>query len=592
MPNLKNIPVLRLLVGAVQGLLLFLLYQAYEHDLWPATEPYVFLPLALLSFFLPLILSVGLGNIQARSLAKWLGFVAVVVVVLAVYRIDVYVGGPAKAFNAYRDIVDEIFAPLFAVLCAGIFIGHTLIVAAEAEKKFIAAYRGYFDYAWKHGVQVVSAAGFTAIFWVLLYLGAELFKIIKIDLLYRLIQQPWFAIPATTLVVAAAFHMTDVRPGIVAGIRTLALTLLAWLLPIMTVIVAVFLVVLPFEGFDLLWGTSSATALLLAVSAVLIVLINAVYQDGFPEKVISKALTYTAYLGAIMLTPLFFLGTYGLTLRVIEYGWTQTRMIAAACLAVAGGYAFGYALALWKDRSSFVERSNIAMAFAIPAILLVLFSPIADPARISVASQLARLQAGSISVDKFDVAYFRFEAGRYGIEALEGLKANKNPELVTRIDDAFATPWAMRYQFQQQQAVISVENIALLPEGKNLPQSFIEQKWTGARPGTASHDLPECMLDPAQRCKALLADLDGDGVEEVVLLPETDNRPVIVFKLMPNTVWEVVGTLSSRLACSDTQAELLAGKWALAAPKWRDIEIADRRFRFSPTRDDVDTNCP
>jgi len=73
---------------------------------------------------------------------------------------------------------------------------------------------------------------------LLLWLGAELFDLIGIDFFTRLLEHKWFAIPATSLAVAAAVHVTDVRAGLVRGARTLLLVLLSWLLPLMAIIVA------------------------------------------------------------------------------------------------------------------------------------------------------------------------------------------------------------------------------------------------------------------------------------------------------------------------------------------------------------------
>ena len=75
-------------------------------------------------------------------------------------------------------------------------------------------------------MQGALAAAFTGAFWGLLWLGAGLFDLINIDFFIELLQERWFAIPATTLAVSAAAHVTDVRAGIVRGIRTLGLSLL------------------------------------------------------------------------------------------------------------------------------------------------------------------------------------------------------------------------------------------------------------------------------------------------------------------------------------------------------------------------------
>ncbi|MFY0057026.1 hypothetical protein ABTP94_18390, partial [Acinetobacter baumannii] len=89
-----------------------------------------------------------------------------------------------------------------------------------------------FDVAWKAGVQLALSLGFTLAFWLLLQLGAALFHVIGVKALSSLIGEAWFAIPVTCLAFALAVQLTDVRDGLIRGVRTVALMLLSWLLPV------------------------------------------------------------------------------------------------------------------------------------------------------------------------------------------------------------------------------------------------------------------------------------------------------------------------------------------------------------------------
>ena len=123
-------------------------------------------------------------------------------------------------------------------------------MAGAVDRRLIARYPTYFDVSWKYGVQIVLVGLFTGAFWLLLWLGAALFALIKIDFLSTLLQKPWFSVPATTLAFAAAIHVTDVRVGIVRGARTLSCNLLSWLLPLMVLIAVGFVATLPFTGLE------------------------------------------------------------------------------------------------------------------------------------------------------------------------------------------------------------------------------------------------------------------------------------------------------------------------------------------------------
>src|SRR5262249_55112898 len=184
-------------------------------------------------------------------------------------------------------------------------------------------------------------------------------------------------IPATPFVAACALHLTDARAGFVEGARTLALALLSWLLPVMTLFAIAFVLALPFTGLEPLWSTRRATAILLVAAAALVILINAAYQDGRYDS--PAPLRYASRAAALMLVPLVGLAAYGLSLRVTQYGWTTERVNAAACIVVASCYALGYAATAlgWRRRLAGIEATNIATALVVLAVLLALFTPVA-----------------------------------------------------------------------------------------------------------------------------------------------------------------------------------------------------------------------
>jgi hypothetical protein len=198
------------------------------------------------------------------------------------------------------------------------------------------------------------------------------------------------------------------------------LTLLSWLLPVMTLFAVLFVLALPVVGLEPLWATRRATGILLASVAALVFLINAAYQDGKPQTPIASLLRQSRWLAAIVIVPLAVLAGYGVLLRVEQYGWTPERVIAAACVTVAACYATGYALAAIVSRLALrqLELTNVLTACVIIAVLLALLSPIADPARISVIDQINRLNSGRTAPDKFDFAFLPDAMARRRCSAL------------------------------------------------------------------------------------------------------------------------------------------------------------------------------
>jgi uncharacterized protein DUF4153 len=232
--------------------------------------------------------------------------------------------------------------------------------------------------------------------------------------------------------------LTDVRANLARGARVLLLTLLSWLLPVMTVIAVGFLMALPFSGLEALWSTQRATGILLGAAAALIFLINGTYQDGGSEHPAAAIVRYSGTVAAFALVPITALSAYGLALRVGQYGWTPDRIIGLACIATTTCYAVGYASAAARRGAwlKLIEITNVVTACVILAMLLALLTPIADPARLSVADQVARLESGKIPPGQFDFNFLRFQSGRYGEQTLERLKSKQDGPNAAEISQA------------------------------------------------------------------------------------------------------------------------------------------------------------
>lgn len=409
-------------------------------------------------------------------------------------------------------------------------------------------------------------------------LGAELFRLIKIEFLTELIKRPWFSIPITTLVFASAIHVTDVRADLVRGARTLSLTLLSWLLPVLTLLTVAFLSALPFTGLEPLWSTRSATFILLTAAVALVFLINDAYQDGGPERQVGAVVRYSGTIAAFTLVPLVTLAAYGLSLRVDQYGWTPDRIIVLACIVVAACCALGYALAsiLRGPWLRSIEPTNILATLVVLAALLALTTPIADPARLSVADQVARLESGKTSVDQFDFAFLRFESGRYGEQALERLKTKRDgpAQKANEVLDWRHRGGQDRHRIAPVATPSSrVANITVLsPSRQPLPDGFAQKNWT------RSFLLPPC-LNADAKCEAILVDLDGDGAPEILLFT-VPTGVAAAFKLAADGNWRFLGSVTNA-HCAGVRDALRAGKFETAEPLLKELEVAGQRVRIN-----------
>ena len=561
----RRATIVRLATGLAQGLLLYGLYRADKFSVWPATQREVYGALLLMFLFTPFVVQAGVSALRWRTLAAWKAVAAIVAAGLGAY--GVWSGDPAAKG------VDALGPQTFFAVAALIFIGHHLVQPADLERRRIAAYPTYFDVTWKHGVQGALSVGFTGAFWLLLFLAAALFKLIGVEAIDKLIKHEAFAFPATAVMFAAAVQLTDVRANLVRGVRTVALTLLSWLLPLMALIAAAFLATLPFTGLEPLWKTRSATAILLVADAFLILLANAAYQDGTERAAV--VLKWAARLAGLLLVPITGLAAYGLSLRIGQYGLSPDRIIAAACVLVAAGYALGYAVAAVRPGAwmKTLETTNIAMAFGVIAVLLALCTPVADPRRLSVEDQVARLGSGKVKADQFDYQFLRFDAGRYGKDALNRLKVRRDQKIAGPAKAALAMT-ERNYAARPTPRPLQAPRLIFHPKGVTPPAGF----------ATARGFAGDCLSGDIV-CDARLLDLTSDGQVEVLV---TRGWEIEVYGPGEGGAWRRLGAFQPQCGSVDARAVLQDGGLALVSPPIGDLVGPMGSMHFVP---DAST-CP
>lgn len=585
----------RLGIGLLQGCALYFLYHAASSQTWPATDSQLFAPLLLVSFFIPVLMMSALGHLANKAWWRWMLVATLIAASLAYYDTWRIVGAPAADYGpgvpkaAYPSHLLWLFG------AGGFYIAHALVLASAADRKRIASYTSYFDSAWKLLIQIQFSALFVGAFWAVLGLGAALFKLIQLTFFMDLLKEPWFAIPVTVFAFACALHLTDMRPAIVHGIRNLLLVLLSWILPVAVLIIGGFLLSLPFTGMAPLWATKHAGALLLSASALLVILINTAFQNGAVADQVARVLRISARLACVLLLPLVGIASYALGLRVGDYGWTTDRIIAACCLLVASCYALGYAWAAsrrsaWLDA---VASVNIATAFVILAVLLALFSPVLDPARISVADQLARLEGGQQSAAKFDFDYLKFEGKRYGAQALERLKTSAQGQDSALIQIRAAQSLAKQSARERTEVRPTFAdlraNLKVWPKDKQIPDTFVTQDWgKEANPWR----LPGCFKKRTVLCDVYLIEPEADNKDLLLVVGQDSDSGSALFMQTPDTRWHLAAVLPYDFArCALFREKLQAGEFSLVPPTQKDLLIAGRRVRFTPV-DDPGANCP
>jgi hypothetical protein len=479
--------------------------------------------------------------------------------------------------------------PLVWGISAGLtllfFIGISLLVAGDQDRRLIASYTTYHEVFWRHVKQFVVAAVFVGLFWGILWLGSALFNLIGIDVFFRTLVKPGFWIPATCVATAAALHLGDSRTGVLRALRSRAPDVLAWLLPVLVVITAGFLCTLLFTGLQPLWRTKIASSLLLTSALALVLLINVHFQDGGQDTNRTFVLRGSRMIAALLLGPLVVLAAGALSQRIGQYGLTPSRVVGAAIVVVIGCYALGYTIAALRSGPELrdLPATNIVASLVILAAVIALGSPLADPARLSVNDQVARLESGKVAPDKFDYAFLAKRSASYGTAALQRLKGRTDGPNARQIAEKAAqalnpaspsTPYTVSQPPKPATVETRIANIKpLRPDGDQVPAAFYEEDWNSLK--NKPH-MPSCLTNAEMRCEALLIDLTGDGKAEILLIHAGSQGTV--FAQGADGKWAYAGYTG--LVCSNIVKALRAGDFETVPTDFKDIEANGMRLHI------------
>lgn len=592
---------LRLAIGLGQGGALTLLYHAAAHNAWPATIPTLFAACLLSVLCVPVLAISGLGHVRWLRLSLWLGLATLLSAGLgwhAMARLAAPVSAHAGLSLGWWDLTPS--GPLLWMAAFGFFMAQSWLLGAATSSSSagplwrLPPYAACFEAAWKLALQVLLALLFVGILWLILWLGAELFLLLGLKGVRNLLEKPWFYMAVTASAFSLTLHVTDVRPAITASLRNLLLGLMSWLLPLAVVLVGGFLLMLPLTGLTPLWATKYAGSALLMAVLVLVVLANTVFQDGSAQQAQAAPLRWALRAACLLLLPITALAGAALLLRVQQYGWTAARISAGAMLIVAGVYALGY---LWAALSrphlaSRLAATNLGAALLTLALLLALSTPLADPARLAVQHQLARLAAGAVTAQAFDYDYLRFQGERYGAAALGRLSRATGPDaqiLQAGAREALRKPAPWSEGGPLPSDAERQANLRLWPPSATVPAGFLAQDWQAL---ARQQPVPPCLTTQAQKCDLYLIDLNQDGQNEVLVHSAQEGLPIAVFQAASRpvkdeepsvTTWRWAGTLSpAALPCDALRQAFSSHDYRLAVPRFQEIVMLGQRLSLVP----------
>src|SRR5437763_9092458 len=191
-------------------------------------------------------------------------------------------------------------------------------------------------------------------------------------------------------------------------------------------------------------------------------------------------------------------------------------MLVASCYAL--GYAWAASRRGWLPT---LDRINTATAFVVLAVIVLVFSPLVDPARIAVHSQLARLESSRVNAQRFDFAFLRFDGARFGRAALDRLDAQAAGPDAALVRQRIASARKLdnkwnRGDLDKGQADLAA-NLRVHPAGTLLPATLLRTDFSSER---ERWGLPTCLYLGHTVCDVVLLDVNGDGKLEAIVLPE------------------------------------------------------------------------
>lgn len=510
-------------IGALGGLAVWLLAEVLEDVITNARLLLVLVTLVAGFFGSFLALAGPLNLRRAGAFAAVIGLVLAVLLFWASFRFD-DVGGFLESGHVI------LAATVLMSLSLPFAIAHSVSPSGWRD------YAALFNHAWSIVVRYMVAAVFVGIFWGVVLLSDMLLNIVGveiIDWIIKLETMPYLLTGgAVGLAIAVVNELSDyVSPYLI-------FRLLRLLLPIFVVVIAVFVVALPLRGLDgVFQGLSEAATMVTIVIFGLTLVTVAVATDN--DEAVDGRLMKSAVAVLSLLMPIVAaLAVYAVWVRVAQYGWTPTRLLAAVIAVISMIYAVSYGVSIllrgqWMAR---IRRINIYLALVVMAITLLWLTPILNAERISTNSQISRYENGKINVEDFDLWEIGREWGKAGTAGLEYLKqAADHPdharllERIAQLDAATSSYDFRRSQREVAEATTAIDiqaELAVLPDGATLPDGAMKSV-SGFNLSRISDGCARLSPAGAPGCAAIVVNLThGNDAPEVVFAYLTDDGDV------------------------------------------------------------------
>jgi hypothetical protein len=566
---------LSLAAALLQGLLLLWLHTRIQDEAWPATDSSWLAALYAVGIAIPITLH--LLSEHWRSAAFWWAMSAMAALL---FYFGWHFGAQVSSPLSQRHIEED------AGFVFGLSLGLLWLLflpflrARLVNGRWRCSYSQLFALAWQNKLALAEAALFTGVLWLLMHLWAVLFKTLGYDFFESFFEWPGFVYPFTAVAFGIALYLVGSVERIVTVAREQLLGLLKWLTPVAALILALFAPTLLFKLPGLVFSGEHAigAAWLLWLLAVTVLLLNAGYQNGLSERPYPPPLALALRVVVPAMMVVATIALYALYVRVSEYGITVERVFAIVVGLTAFTYSSGYTLAALRRGPWLqgIERVNIGVAIGLMAIIALMLTPIASPYRFAAASQSARAREGIADFKARNSAlrYLRFEAGRYGLRALERLAGPKGAGRSAPLQAHAAQVLKLRDRSDPDEAAAAetLAHIEVFPSGRRLDP--------GLERAMQAYLKSEAWMfngrQDAAKAFALFVDLDADSTDECVLLYKSY---LAVFARRDKRWTQAASGHASDVEDTEAwRAALASGDFGALTPQWQDLRIGKHRL--------------
>jgi hypothetical protein len=333
-------------------------------------------------------------------------------------------------------------------------------------------------------VFLVSAAGaFTGLFWIMVFLLSQLFKLIGIRVIADLLGENWMMLSLTGAALGAGIGLLRDRTPLLDMLVRSITTILSLLAPLLALGLAIFVLAVPITGMSSIWGaTRSTSATVLGCIIAALVLANAVIGGSDSSQARHPVLRTSAAMLCLSILPLGLIAALSIGLRIDQHGLTPDRLWAVVFAAIATAYGIAYLSTLLRrrmDAARYLRIANLRLAMTLTVLSLLLASPVLNFGAISTRNQVARLYDGRTVASQFDWGALRFDFGATGEAAVRRL-AKQGRTADIRGAAAYALKQNSRSALNEgidlpRRSPVDPANVTIVPRGAKLPTDLFDK---------------------------------------------------------------------------------------------------------------------